>query len=153
MKKKNNLDERQEQALLKIEHNGCWLAYIGLLIAILVQMIVFDCDFRMVAGEWIVFMVMGIYIVIACLRNGIWDRKLKANFRTNLVVSLVAAVVFGVVMFFVLFRLFENKTSTALLGGALSAAFLFVVCLLALSVLAGVYRRKERKLEAEEETM
>ena len=25
--KKNNLDEMQEQELLKIEHNGCWLAF------------------------------------------------------------------------------------------------------------------------------
>ena len=29
--KKNNLDEMQEQELLKIEHNGCWLAFWGLL--------------------------------------------------------------------------------------------------------------------------
>ena len=33
--KKSNLDERQEQGLLKIEHNGCWLAFWGLLIAML----------------------------------------------------------------------------------------------------------------------
>ena len=151
--KKNNLDERQEQALLKIEHNGCWLAYIGLLVAILVQMIVFSFDFRMMAGEWIVFMVMSVYILIACLRKGIWDRRLKANFRTNLVVSFVAGVAFGAVMFLVLFRLFENETATALIGGAISGAFVFVVCLVALSALSAVYRRKQRKLEAEEETM
>ena len=29
--KKNNLDEMQEQELLKIEHNGCWLAFWGML--------------------------------------------------------------------------------------------------------------------------
>ena len=29
--KKSNLDEIQEQELLKIEHNGCWLAFWGLL--------------------------------------------------------------------------------------------------------------------------
>ena len=29
--KKSNLDEMQEQELLKIEHNGCWLAFWGLL--------------------------------------------------------------------------------------------------------------------------
>ncbi len=31
--KKNNLDERQEQTLLRIEHNGCWLSFWGLMIA------------------------------------------------------------------------------------------------------------------------
>ena len=37
MKRKNNLDEMQEQELLKIEHNGCWLAFWGLLISMIVQ--------------------------------------------------------------------------------------------------------------------
>lgn len=36
--KKNNLDEMQEQELLKIEHNGCWLAFWGLLAVMAVQM-------------------------------------------------------------------------------------------------------------------
>ena len=30
---KNNLDEMQEQKLLHIEHNGCWLAFWALLAA------------------------------------------------------------------------------------------------------------------------
>ena len=30
--KQNKLDEMQEQALLKIEHNGCWFAFWGLLV-------------------------------------------------------------------------------------------------------------------------
>ena len=39
MKKRNksNLDERQEQRLLRIERNGCWLAFWGLLVAMGVQ--------------------------------------------------------------------------------------------------------------------
>ena len=37
--KKNNLDEMQEQALLKIEHNGCWLAFWGLLAVMAIQMV------------------------------------------------------------------------------------------------------------------
>ena len=41
---KNNLDERQEQALEKIEGKGCWLAFWGLLIALMVQVIAFGPD-------------------------------------------------------------------------------------------------------------
>ena len=37
--KKNNLDEMQEQELLKIEHNGCCLAFWGLLVVMAVQMV------------------------------------------------------------------------------------------------------------------
>ena len=37
---KNNLDEMQEQKLLKIEHNGMWFALWGLIIAIIVQLFI-----------------------------------------------------------------------------------------------------------------
>lgn len=74
---KNNLDEMQEQKLLKIEHNGMWFAFWGLLIAIIVQLFIGEGDtFRNIAGEWIVFMCLCIYIFIDCMRNNIWDRKL-----------------------------------------------------------------------------
>ena len=35
--KKSNLDEMQEQALLRIEHTGCCLVFWGLLAAMAVQ--------------------------------------------------------------------------------------------------------------------
>ena len=53
--KKNNLDEMQEQELLKIEHNGCWLAFWGLLAVMAVQMMMRVPGSQML-GEWIVFM-------------------------------------------------------------------------------------------------
>ena len=76
--KKSNLDEMQEQELLKIEHKGCWLAFWGLLAAMAIQMVM-RVPGRQVLGEWIVFMVLCLYLCIACLRKGIWDRHLKAN--------------------------------------------------------------------------
>ncbi len=39
-KRKNNLDERQEQRLLQIESSGFWLAFWGLLAAIVIQLFV-----------------------------------------------------------------------------------------------------------------
>ena len=36
--KKSNLDEMQEQKLLKIEHNGFWFAFFGLFAAIMIQL-------------------------------------------------------------------------------------------------------------------
>ena len=64
MKTHNNLDEMQEQELLKIEHNGCWLAFWMLLAAVGIEPIAFGVsDFRMLAGEWIVLMVLCLYLV------------------------------------------------------------------------------------------
>lgn len=53
---KNNLDEMQEQKLLKIEHNGVWFTFWGLLFAILIQVVLGGKDlFRNIVGEWTVF--------------------------------------------------------------------------------------------------
>ena len=62
--KKSNLDEMQEQELLKIEHNGCWLAFWGLLAVMAIQMVMGVPGTQML-GEWIVFMVLALYLVIA----------------------------------------------------------------------------------------
>lgn len=50
-KNKSNLDERQELKLLKIEHNGCWFAFWGLLAVMLVQLLLGNNDAKNLAGE------------------------------------------------------------------------------------------------------
>ena len=67
--KKNNLDERQEQKLLQIEHNGCWMAFWMLLASLFVQQMIFGIgEWKYVAGEWIVFMCLALYLCISCIK-------------------------------------------------------------------------------------
>ena len=95
MMKKNKLDEMQEQKLLKIEHNGMWIAFWGLLAAILFQTIFEKGNFT---GEWIVFMVMSLYTLFACIKNGIWDRRLEPNLKTNLLISIIPSAIVGILI-------------------------------------------------------
>ena len=144
--KKSNLDEMQEQALLKIEHNGCWLAFWGLLAAMALQMVM-RVPGRQMLGEWIVFMALSLYIVIACLRKGIWDRHLKANRKTNLIFSLLAAVATGI-------RVTLSNPSLSepldyVLVAGLTGGFTFLLCFAALSVCTKLYRNRRNKLDKE----
>ena len=51
MKRRSNLDEMQEMELLKIEHNGCWLAFWLLLASMIIETILYgSMDFRTLAG-------------------------------------------------------------------------------------------------------
>ena len=146
--KNNNLDERQEQILLKIEHIGCWLAFWGLLAAILVQEVMYPGELRAIAGEWIVFMVLCIYIMAGCLKNGIWDRRLKPNFRTNLLASFVAAAVVALISVAIGLRKMENPDPKGiLLICAIAAGFTFAACLIGLSAAAAATKRKQKQLE------
>ena len=88
--KKNVLDEMQEQTLRKIEGRGFWLMWGGLLAAWIVQTMFGAAD--KAAGEWVVFMIGCIYMCVACLRNGLWDRHLLDTAPANAVYSLVAVV-------------------------------------------------------------
>ena len=145
--KKNNLDEMQEQALLKIEHNGCWLAFWGLLAAMIVQGML-GVSGEALLGEWIVLMVLALYLVTACLRNGIWDRHLKANWKTNLITSILAGAVVGI---FTVVRFFGNARNflDVLLIGAIPAICTFALCYAVLSVCTKLYKNRRKKLDEE----
>ena len=144
--KKSNLDEMQEQALLKIEHNGCWLAFWGLLAAMALQMVM-RVPGRQMLGEWIVFMALSLYIVIACLRKGIWDRHLKANRKTNLIVSLLAAVATGI--FVILSNPYLSEPLDYVLVAGLTGGYTFLLCFAALSVCTKLYRNRRNKRDKE----
>ena len=144
--KKNNLDEMQEQELLKIEHNGCCLAFWGLLVVMAVQMVM-RVPGRQMLGEWIVFMVLALYLVIACLRKGIWDRRLKANRKTNLIISLLAGAAAGILI--TVSNPYLSEPLDYVLVAGMSGGFTFVLCFIALSLSMKLYKKRRENLDAE----
>lgn len=148
---KNNLDERQEQTLLKIEHNGFWLAFWALVIGILAQTIIFDADINTIVCELAILIIICCYVVIACLKNGIWDRRLKADPKTNLIISLIAGLVTGALMFYRVYSHFPDKLYGSIAAGVFTVIFIFVLCFAALSISAHAYKKRVEKLEADSE--
>ena len=151
MNMKNNLDERQEMALLKIESRGCWLAFWGLLIVMAVEMIFSLEDPKSMAGEWIVFMALALYLAGACKKEGIYDRHLKPNGVTNLVTSLLAGFAMFVVMFLTLWGRFPSKPMGAVAGGVFMGIFVFVVCYIGMFFTTRSFLKKQAMLEKEED--
>ena len=145
--KKNNLDEMQEQKLLKLESRGFWLLWWGLLAAMAVQLLVYGVEaFHLLLGEWAVFMLSSVYMVAVCTKQGLWDRKLKPNFKTNLLMSLLAGVVFGGFMGVYSYRSF-GAVEAAFWTVALVGGCTFALCLLALSLSAAAYKKRRQKLD------
>lgn len=148
-KMKSNLDERQEEQLLHIERNGCWFAFWALLISLFVQQGIWGIsDIRIVAGEWSIFMLLAIYLVAACIKNGIWDRHLMANGKTNLIVSAVAAVLFSAI-FAIVNYLNYKATAGAIATFVVMCIFIFVLCFAALTISAAIYKKRTKALEKE----
>ncbi len=63
---KNDLDEMQEQTLLKIESRGFWLAFYGLTVAILIQLFIGNAP-TLIAGESVLLLILCGYVCGACL--------------------------------------------------------------------------------------
>ena len=98
-------------------------------------------------GEWIVFMVLALYLVIACLRKGIWDRHLKANRKTNLIVSLLAGAAAGILI--TVSNPYLSEPLDYVLTAGLTGGFTFVLCFAALSIGMKLYKKRREKLEQE----
>ena len=144
---KNKLDEMQEQKLLRLESRGFWLIWWALLAAMAVQLLVYGVEaYHLLLGEWAVFMLSSVYMTAACIKQGLWDRKLKPNFRTNLLLSLLAGVVAGGFMGVYSYRSFGAAEAAcwtvALVGGCT-----FLLCLLALSLSAAAYKKRRQQLD------
>ena len=144
--KKSNLDEMQEQTLLKLERNGCWLAFWGLLTVMGIECLL-KMPAKAILGEWAIFMILALYMVIGCLRHGIWDRKLEANWQTNLAVSAIAGICVGI--FVMVINPYLEELLDYGLVFALSGGCTFLLCFLALTLCAKLYKKRREKLEQE----
>ena len=149
--KKSNLDERQEQILLHIERNACWLVFWGLLAALVVQQFSFGIEFKYIAGEWIVFMIQALYIVAACMKNGIWDRNLKPDAKTNIRVSLIAAAVSGIISAALSMKRYPGHPVGSTAAGLFTAMLVFTVTVLILQISAKSMLKRQAKIDAEPE--
>lgn len=147
MKQKSKLDEMQEQKLLKIEHYGVWIAFWGLLLMIVIQTIVGGGNALLyMAGEFIIFMALSIYLLAACLKNGIWDRRLAPNLRTNMIISLVTGFGCGFIIFAVSYFNYHHLM-VSVASGFFTMLFTLFLTLVALSVAAAVYKKRVTTLE------
>ena len=146
-KRKNNLDEMQEQKLLRIEHNGVWFAFWGLLVAILIQSLNGGAnEFHNIIGELVIFLGLDFYLLVACMKNGIWDRKLQANTKTNIIVSLVGGTVFGL-LYFISSYLKYHKLLGSIATGIIMLSMTASLTFIALSACASIYKKRVKKLE------
>lgn len=138
--KKNVLDERQEQTLCKLESRCFWLLWWGLLAAILIQRLMGKTAEDLIA-EWLLFMAACLYMLVECIRNGIWDRHIKPTVGANLAGSLVA----GVAVF-----LFTISQTSYWPGALIASAFAAVLCFGALQFTVLLYKKRHDQLENSE---
>lgn len=152
MKRKNNLDEMQEQKLLHIESRGYWLSFWLLGASLVIQLICYGpgMDWRFMAAEWLIFMIIALYVAIACMKEGIWDRKLKPTIGNNLLMSFCGGAVIGIAQFVISYRNY-HKPVGSVAAGIFSGLMVMILCFIALTISAAILKKRQEKLEKESE--
>ncbi len=146
-RRKNNLDERQELELLRIEHIGMWFVFWALFGSIVIQGLM-GAPLRQWAAEFIIFIVLSLGFAAACMYHGIWDRYLKPNLRTNLLLSLAGGVFYAAfLMAMMYFRHGCRSPLVLAAGAAIGGLFIFALCFLALTAVARVTGKRRQQLD------
>lgn len=146
----NKLDEMQTQKLLAINSRGFWGTWAALLIAIIVQAVA-DVPLEQYMAEWGIFMLMCVYGLEECLRNGIWTSfDVKPNAKTNALWSVLAGAAV------IAFTLARNSRQdwwqwSYWPGAAIGGVFTFVLTFVVLQVGAWLYYRRRDTLDQEKE--
>lgn len=107
-----------------------------------------ESTFAKIGGEWVVFMCLSAYMLFACMKAGIWDRRLQPNIKTNLVISGVSGFVLGAI-FFVATYFRYNKLAGSIATGIYICGATFILTFVALSFSAVLYKKRVEKLESE----
>ena len=144
---RTNLDEQQEQKLLRIESRGFWMAYWGIMIVLFINMIFVDNPIA-IYSLWALFMLLSIIVGVSCINEGIWDRRLDMSKKTTVLLSFAGALVFAAVgIIFLLQR--RDLTYKTFIGFALLVLILFLFLYVGLRVIARMVVKQQNKLNAE----
>ncbi len=145
--KKSNLDEMQEQKLLKITERSFWLGFWGLPLVIVVQALL-KMPVESMLGELVVLLAICLYMCISCIRSGIWDRHLKPNLTTNLLGS-VGAGVFMAVFSWLLFSSVGASEQKLWMLVAVFSLGTTVLCFVFIQLASWAYKKRREKLDRE----
>ena len=154
--KRSNLDELQEQKLLKIEEKCFSIAMGGMIILLLAELILplvidsldrstmYTCALMTCA----LFVILCGVEVILCMKNGIWSRKLKPNNKTNIATSIISGCAAALVVAVV--RFIDDgfaQPHHIVIGALLTGAFTFALCFGILSIVKHSFNKKQAKID------
>ena len=146
----NNLDEMQDQKLLKMEEYGFWIMFWALTIAIVVQLII-GSTLKEVVGEIAVLLIGSIYIAATSLKNGLWTRTSIPSMKGNAITSIVPAVLLAAIHIIKMIRSESFNTSNVLFTVAIMVA-VYVACFAVLEAFRAMYKKRRAELDDIDET-
>ena len=140
-----NLDEMQNQKLLKLEEYGFWIVFWALLLSIVVQLTA-GLGIKEVIGEIIVFLMGSVYLAITTLKNGLWTRSTVPSRKGNALVSMIPAAVIGALNIFRMIQI-NGVSANALFVTVGIMAAAYAGCFAILEVFRASSQKRRNELD------
>ncbi len=141
-------DERQRQAYQRVNSRAYNLAWGLLIVAFLVQVILFPTQPERWLVEMGLFLLINLYTLTAYLREGLWtSQRQQPSARQNLLASLAAGVLVPAVDLIMMALSDKAFTWPAIRFLLLLGLAVFVLAYGALALLGHYHRKKQREAE------
>lgn len=144
----SKLDERQTLEFLKSRKTALWIAYVMLLLSIIIQSWILGSSISYYAGELIIFMVVGIYIIISDIRRGEWSdaSNMKPGIRSYLFWAAGSSVAFSVLYGIIMYMRYQEAEGMKVLLPSVGIFFISIFLLsFGMLALVGTLTKKRRK--------
>ena len=140
-------DEREEAELRRVESSAFYVFVIGLGIAVIVQMTVFDMSFEHVVGELIILLTGVGWVMVGNFRKGIWDYRTKPGIKVYFGCGFITALIYVVLSTFVRYFRSETDFLTCIKYSVINSVFIFSAVFLIVALFGTVTKRRRNKLE------
>ncbi len=148
-KRTGNLDEMQNQKMLKLEEYGFWIVFWALLASIIVQLTA-GAGIQQVIGEIIVFLVGSVYLAAATLKNGLWTKSAAPSRKGNALAGMIPAAAIGALNVFKMIQR-DGFSVNALLVTAGIMAAAWAGCFVLLELFRAISQKRRSELDDIEE--
>lgn len=152
---KKEIDERQQADLNRITSYGYWIAFYLLLADVLIKGVILDRPLREWGVEWLIFMILGIYEVAACMKIGVWSsNRQKPGKKDYVRYSLCGSLLFSVIFTLGYSRRLDAESRTFANIAPMFAYWfilLLILFLIAYFISGGIFNRKRKRMEEEME--
>lgn len=145
---KKKMDERERMEMYRIEHYGFWILYAGVAISLIGRSMFLGESILEHMWEWIVFMVVSLWMLFADFRRGNYDSFTRPGWRSYLFYSGVFSVIFTMISLAAsVYKGWIDSVRDAWIAGLVEFVFLFVLLYVTVGAFGELTRRRQRKLE------
>ncbi|MCL2821180.1 MAG: hypothetical protein FWD38_10245 [Oscillospiraceae bacterium] len=141
------VDERQESELLKIGNSSFTVMLFSLIAVMIVQMFIFNFEFKYLAGYFIVLIIVMIWVVACSIKRGAWEFYTKPGIKSYIIYSLAFGIGLSLLITALGYFIHEISLPHAFRFFVISFATISIPMFIIYIILGTIIKKRQEKLQ------